>query len=61
MSVSESSTALIVPLRVLRGHGAGDGVPAGADGGITALAWHPAQPWLLTASEDGTARLWVNL
>jgi ribosome biogenesis protein ERB1 len=56
-----ASNALIVPLRVLRGHGAGDGVAPGADGGLTALAWHPAQPWLLTASMDGTARLWVNL
>jgi ribosome biogenesis protein ERB1 len=50
-----NSNALIVPLKVLRGH---DVV---AHEGVSAIAWHPAQPWLVTAGADGTARLWVNL
>ena len=50
-----ASNALIVPLRVLRGHA------AVAHAGVTALAWHPTQPWLVTAGADATARLFVNL
>ena len=45
---------LIVPLRVLRGHGVKE------QEGVLALAWHPTQPWLLTAGADGTARLYCN-
>jgi ribosome biogenesis protein ERB1 len=50
-----NSNALIVPLKQLRGHGT-----AGHEG-VQALAWHPQQPWLLTAGADGTARLWANM
>ena len=45
---------LIVPLRVLRGHG------RVAQVGVTDVAWHPTQPWLFTAGADGTARLYCN-
>jgi len=50
-----ASEPLIVPLRVLRGH------EEVRHAGVTALAWHPTQPWLLTAGADGTTRLWVNV
>jgi ribosome biogenesis protein ERB1 len=50
-----ATNALIVPLKVLRGHS------VEAHAGVQALAWHPSQPWLATAGADGTARLWVNL
>lgn len=39
---------LIVPLRVLHGHGVREGF------GILDLAFHPSLPWLYTAGADGT-------
>jgi len=50
-----NSNALIVPLKVLRGH------EVRAHAGVAAIAWHPQQPWLVTAGADGVARLWCNL
>lgn len=47
-------SALIVPLRVLRGH-----TPTGPEG-VLACAFHPRQPWLFTAGADATVRLWVE-
>jgi len=45
--------ALIVPVRILRGHTPKDEL------GVLDLAWHPTQPWLVTAGADGTAKLWT--
>lgn len=47
------SNPLIVPLKVLRGHGVAEGL------GILDAAWHPTMPWLVTAGADGEARLWT--
>jgi len=46
--------AMIVPLRILRGH------TAGKEGlGILDVTWHPVQPWVFSAGADFTARLWT--
>ena len=50
-----NSNALIVPLKVLRGH------EVVQHAGAAGLAWHPTQPWLVTGGADGTARLWNNM
>lgn len=47
-------SALIVPLRVLRGHATNKGE------GVLACAFHPRQPWLFTAGVDNAVRLWVE-
>ncbi|KAF3159253.1 Ribosome bioproteinsis protein erb1 [Orbilia oligospora] len=44
--------ALIVPLKVLKGH------KITAHLGVLDVDWHPKQPWLFSAGADGTARLW---
>ena len=44
--------ATIVPLKVLRGHHVDNGL------GVLEIAWHPTEPWLVTAGGDGTARMW---
>lgn len=58
---------LIVPVKVLRGiHAPAKGGVAPQQGArkqrkhVTALAWHPRLPWLITAGADGVARLWVD-
>lgn len=43
---------LIVPLKILRGHG----IMAAL--GVLDLDWHPRECWLFSAGADGTARLW---
>lgn len=45
--------ALIVPVKILRGHNIRDGL------GVMDCVFHPRQPWLLTAGADHTARLFV--
>lgn len=45
---------LIVPVKVLKGHGVVD------SGGVLDVAFHPTQPWLFTAGADGTAALWCH-
>ena len=40
--------------QVLRGHRVED------YNGVTALTWHPSQPWLFTGGADTTARLYYN-
>ena len=45
--------ALLVPLKVLRGHRVADAL------GVLAIHWHPTLPWLLSAGADGDARLWT--
>lgn len=47
------SNPLIVPLKVLRGHGVKEGL------GVLDATWHPFLPWLITAGADGDARLWT--
>jgi len=49
------SNATIVPLKVLKGHRVTSGGL-----GIMDLAWHPTEPWLVSAGADGTARLWTS-
>jgi ribosome biogenesis protein ERB1 len=45
--------ALIVPLKVLRGH------KTTADGlGVLDIEWHPTQPWLFSCGGDKTVHLW---
>ncbi|EWC48961.1 ribosome biogenesis protein ERB1 [Drechslerella stenobrocha 248] len=44
--------ALIVPLKVLKGHRITSHL------GVLDVDWHPKQPWLFSAGADGTARLW---
>ena len=45
--------ALIVPLKILRGHMVRDAL------GVLDAVWHPTLPWLLSAGADGDARLWT--
>ncbi|KAN0064127.1 Ribosome biogenesis protein erb1 [Thecaphora frezii] len=45
--------ALIVPLKVLRGHEVRNGL------GVLQGTWHPSLPWLFTAGADGQARVWI--
>ena len=45
--------ALLVPLKILRGHAVQQAL------GVLSLAWHPTLPWLVSAGADGDARLWT--
>ncbi|KAL4399405.1 Ribosome biogenesis protein Erb1 [Malassezia pachydermatis] len=45
--------ALLVPLKILRGHTVQEAL------GVLGLQWHPTLPWLLSAGADGDARLWT--
>ena len=49
-----SQNALLVPLKVLRGHRVNNGL------GLLDAVWHPTQPWIFTAGADGEARLWTT-
>lgn len=44
---------LIVPVKILRGHGVIDGES------VLDVQFHPTQPWLFTAGVDGNVRLFV--
>lgn len=44
---------LIVPVKILRGHSTQKGM------GVLDCAFHPHQPWVLTAGADGTLRLFT--
>ena len=46
---------LIVPLKALAAHGV-----TRAEGAL-ALAWHPGQPWLVTAGADGAVCVWTDV
>jgi ribosome biogenesis protein ERB1 len=46
---------LLVPLKVLRGHGVVGGV------GVLSVAFHPKQPWLVTAGADGLINLFQDI
>lgn len=45
---------LIVPVKILRGHGVVD------SSGVLDCAFHPTQPWLFTAGADGDVLLFSN-
>ena len=47
--------ALIVPVKILRGHKAKQHV------GLMACAFHPTWPWLFSAGADGEIVLWTAL
>lgn len=46
---------LIVPLKVLRGHGVVGGV------GVLSVAFHPRQPWVFSAGADGVVNLFQDI
>lgn len=46
---------LLVPLKVLRGHGVKDGLS------VLAVEFHPRQPWLITAGADGVINLFQDI
>jgi len=50
--LDDFSNPLIVPVKRLRGH-----VPKD-DLGVLAFAWHPVQPWLVSAAADAECFLW---
>ena len=43
---------LIVPLKILRGHGIADGL------GVLAVEWLAGLPWLLSSGADGAVGVW---
>jgi ribosome biogenesis protein ERB1 len=46
---------LIVPLKVLRGHGVKGGI------GVHSIAFHPKQPWIFSAGADGVINLYQDV
>lgn len=50
-----SKNPLIVPVRVLRCDSTDKNF------GVNDVAFHPIQPWLVSAGTDGVARLFVNV
>jgi len=46
---------LLVPLKVLRGHGVVGGV------GVFSVAFHPKQPWIASGGADGVINLYQDL
>jgi ribosome biogenesis protein ERB1 len=45
--------AVILPLKVLRGHA------VRSMEGVKAIRFHPKQPWLISAGKDGKLLLWT--
>lgn len=48
-----SQNALIVPLKVLKGHEVKESL------GVLDCCWHTRQPWLFSAGADGCVRMWT--
>lgn len=48
-----SQNALIVPLKILKGHEVKQSL------GVLECCWHTRQPWLFSAGADGTVRMWT--
>lgn len=48
-----SQNALIVPLKILKGHDVKESL------GVLDCCWHARQPWLFSAGADGTVRMWT--
>lgn len=46
---------MIVPLKILRGHGVKGGL------GVLASEFHPRQPWLFTAGMDGVVNMFQDV
>ena len=46
---------MIVPLKVLRGHGVIGGM------GVLSIVFHPRQPWILTSGADGVINLFQDV
>jgi ribosome biogenesis protein ERB1 len=46
---------LIVPLKILRGHGIVGNM------GVLSLQFHPRQPWLFTAGADGVINMFQDI
>lgn len=46
---------MIVPLKVLKGHG------VVGDVGVTSILFHPRQPWLFSAGADGIINLYQDI
>lgn len=51
-----SKNPLLVPLKVLRGHGVAEG-----ELGVLSAVFHPRQPWLFSAGADGLINLYQDL
>jgi ribosome biogenesis protein ERB1 len=45
--------ALIVPLKILKGHSTKDGL------GVLDIVFHPTQPWLFSVGADHQLILWT--
>jgi ribosome biogenesis protein ERB1 len=50
-----SRNPMIVPLKVLKGHGVVGG------NGVTGIAFHPKQPWIFSAGADGIINLYQDI
>jgi ribosome biogenesis protein ERB1 len=50
-----SRPPLIVPLKVLRGHGVVGGI------GVTKVLFHPRQPWIFSAGADGVINMFQHI
>lgn len=48
-----SKNALIVPLKILKGHEVRESL------GVLECCWHTSQPWLFSAGADGAVRMWT--
>jgi ribosome biogenesis protein ERB1 len=46
---------MIVPLKILKGHGVIGGV------GVLDIAFHPKQPWIFSAGADGLINLYQDI
>jgi ribosome biogenesis protein ERB1 len=44
---------LIVPVKILRGHGSKDGL------GVLNIEFHPTQPYLFASDATGSMKLWT--
>ncbi|BFZ65473.1 Ribosome bioproteinsis protein erb1 [Saitoella coloradoensis] len=51
---NDLENALIVPLKVLRGHEVRESL------GVLGVVWHTRQPWLFSAGADGVVRMWTE-
>lgn len=46
---------MIVPLKILRGHG------VRGDLGVLSIVFHPKQPWIFTSGADGIINLFQDI
>ena len=46
---------MIVPLKILHGHGVVGGL------GVLSVTFHPKQPWVFTAGADGVINLFQDI